>query len=379
MNSKVIEPILNGFLSNHESQKKIVNIRIEPNPVYFEDSRDSINLNFDFIIDNLIDSKVRIKFIKVAVYDDSDKLVTFRHLNHNGVGTPSIHTIGKFELDGKETIDVFNPFHRFPKDYPINHLRYMFTVLDVDENKEYYYGNVIVRPEYYEQKVSLTLPIKGLLTVLDGHDFYSHHRRFGMSIVRRMTENKFRSNFSRYGLDFTVVGNDGNTRKMKPVEYAQNYDFHFEDARTFYTDNVDVIAPADGKVVAVVNDLDDLYKTQFDMDNAIREDRISELAGNYVTIQHNEKEFSHLFHLKRDSISVTVGEFITKGQIIGKIGFSGASTTYSHLHYQLMDGPEFLVDNPLPCKFSDITIVKGSVKKRYDESVIDTGDFIYSE
>ncbi len=48
-----------------------------------------------------------IRFIKVAVYDKSDQLVTFKHLNHNGVGTPSIHTIGKYDLKSRETIDLF--------------------------------------------------------------------------------------------------------------------------------------------------------------------------------------------------------------------------------------------------------------------------------
>ena len=378
MNAESIEPELKGFLSNHQTSKKIIDIEIEPKTVYFEDARNGLNLNFDFILKNLTEPRFIIRFLKVAVYDSSGRLITFRHLNHNGVGTPSIHTIGKFEMAGKETIDIFNPFHQFPKDMPIDYLRYMFTFLDTAEKKEYYYGNIIVRPLLYAQQTKLSLPLRGILTILDGHDFYSHHRRFAMSIVRKVTENKFKSNFSRFGLDFTIIGSDGNTRRMKPEEYRKNYDFHFEDARRFYTDGADVLAPAKGEVVACVNDLDDLYDSKFDLDDAVKEDKIEEIAGNYLVIKHNDREFSHLFHLKKDSILVTLGEKVERGQTVGKVGFSGASTTYSHLHYQLMDGPDFLVDNPLPVKFSDVTLLIGSKKRKFDTLALDTGDLMIS-
>ena len=378
MNEEFTEPLLKGFLSDYESHRIIVDIKIEPKITYFEEGRDNFNLNFDFILRNLTESKVVIRFIKAAVYDKSDKLITFRHINHNGVGTPSIHTLGKYEMSEKETIDVFNPFHSFPKDIPINHLRYMFTFFDATEKKEYHYGNIIVRPCIYHQKTKLSLPLKGILTILDGHDFYSHHRRFAMSIVRKVTENKFRSNFSRYGLDFTIIGNDGNTRRMKPEEYKRNYDFHFDDVRKFYTDDADVYAPADGEIVACVNDLDDLYHSKFNMDEAIKEGKMEDIAGNYLVIKHNDTEFSHLFHLKKDSIIVKSGDKIERGQIIGKVGFSGASTTYSHLHYQLMDGPDFLADNPLPVKFSDVMLLIGSKKRQFAKLALDTGDLLIS-
>ena len=41
-----------------------------------------------------------------------------------------------------------------------------------------------------------------------------------------------------------------------------------------------------------------------------------------------------------------------------------------------MDGVNFLEDNPLPCKFSNVVIMRGSTEKRYKETILDTGDFI---
>lgn len=373
-----ITPKLQGFLSKHESVEKVVDISVEPNTVYFEEARDGVNLNFDFLLTGLTNRKLVIKFIKVAVYDETDTLVTFRHLNHNGVGTPGIYTIGKYEIDGTETLDVFNPFHRFSKDMKLGYLRYMFTFVDSETKEEFYYGNIIVKPIYYRQNVRLTLPLKGTLTILDGHDYYSHHRRFAMSIVRQVTHGKFTSNFSRYGIDFTVLGPDGNTRKMDESEFTQNYDFHFEDVTQFYTHGIDLIAPADGEIVDVVSTLEDLYEIPFNMDKAIAEDAIQELAGNYVIIKHNEKEFSHLFHLMKGSIPVQSGDKVVRGQKIGQVGFSGASTTYSHLHYQLMNGPHFLKDEALPFKFSNISLLRGSTLKGYEDLILDTGDIFRS-
>ena len=371
-------PALIGILSDHESEEKVVKIHAEPETVYFEEGRVSRNLNFDFVIEGLTNRELVLRFIKVAVYDEKGNLVTFKHVNHNAVGTAGIHTLGKHTIKGLELLDIFNPFHSFPIDLPVHRLRYMFTLVDTDTKEEFYYGNVTVYPGQYKQKVRLQIPMKGLLTILDGHDFYSHHRRFAMSLVRQVTNQKFASNFSRYGIDLTVVGPDGNTRRMAPGESIENYDFHFRDARDFYTHEATVFAPAEGAIVRVVDHLEDLYDTPFNMDAAIAKDAIEEIAGNYIVIKHNDGEYSHLFHLLKGSAKVSEGSEVKSGQEIAKVGFSGASTVYSHLHYQLMDGPNFLTDAALPCRFSDVTLLYGSRPVKYDLLSVDTGDFILS-
>jgi hypothetical protein len=341
-----------------------------------EEGRAANYLNFDFVLQGLSHRNLILKFIKVAVYGREDVLLTYRFLNHNAVGTPGIQTLGKIEITGEEKFDLLNPFYCFPVNMPIDYLRYMFTFLDKETKEEFYYGNVIVRPEVYQQKTRLQVPMKGLMTVLDGHDYYSHHRRFEMTIVRGFTAGVFDSNFSRYGLDFVLIGEDGNLSLLEQGAHKHNYDFHFNDARDFYTDKAPVFAPADGLVVGIANNLDDLYDGQFNMDQAVREGRVQDLAGNYVIIQHAEKEFSHLFHLLKGSISITVGEEVKAGQQVGLVGFSGAATTYSHLHYQFMDGPDFLKDQALPCKFTDVKLIENGELKHYPETALDTSDFI---
>ncbi len=94
------KPMLRGFLSDHVSQDKVVSIKTEPEIIYIEDARNTININFDFLIKGLTEKKLVINFIKVAVYDENNNLTTFKHLNYNGVGIPGIYIIGKYEIDG---------------------------------------------------------------------------------------------------------------------------------------------------------------------------------------------------------------------------------------------------------------------------------------
>jgi hypothetical protein len=367
---------LADFLSNHMSEEQVVSIKTEPATIYFEDARDSYGVNFDFILENQTDAELELKFIKVAAYDKQKNLVTYRYLNHNGVGTPGIHSLGNFELKAKEKSTLYNPFHSFSKSMEIAYLRYMFTYADKNTRQEYYYGNIVVTPVFYRQTVRLELPIKGTSTILDGHDYFSHHRRFSPTIVREFTNQQMLSNFSRYALDFVLIGENGSLRRLPDDALASSYDFHVNDATNFYSDKSIVYSPADGVVVEMENKLDDLYDSRFNMEKAVESEQVKSIAGNYLVIKHNDHEFSHLFHFLKDSIKVNKGQQVKAGQPLGLIGFSGAATTYSHLHYQLMDGQNFLTAESLPARFTNITLLLGKRKIHHAEVALDTGDII---
>lgn len=367
---------LADFLSSHISDEQVVSISTEPAKIYIEDARDSYNVNFDFVLENQTDNELMLKFIKVAVYDSRGNLITYRYLNHNGVGTPGIHSLGNFELKAKEKTTLYNPFYSFPKSMGISHFRYMFTYSDKNTGEEYYYGNLVVKPVLYNQTVQLQLPVKGTSTILDGHDYFSHHRRFSPTILREFTNNQITGNFSRFALDFVLIGENGSLRRLPNDALATSYDFHVNDATNFYSDKSLIHSPAEGTVVEVQNDLDDLYDSRFDLEEAIEAKQVKSIAGNYVIIQHNDHEFSHMFHFLKDSIKVREGQQVKAGQPLGLTGFSGAATTYSHLHYQLMDGQNFLTAESLPAKFSNITLLQGKKELHFAEVSLDTGDII---
>ncbi len=54
--------------------------------------------------------------------------------------------------------------------------------------------------------------------------------------------------------------------------------------------------------------------------------------ANYIIIYHNDGTFAHYFHLQQNGVTVSVGDRVNAGQIIGISGNTGWSTT-PHLHF----------------------------------------------
>jgi len=66
-------------------------------------------------------------------------------------------------------------------------------------------------------------------------------------------------------------------------------------------------------------------------------------SGNTVVLDHGFGVFTYYFHLDpKDFMTVSVGDFVKKGQMIGRIGNTGYSAGY-HLHWGLSVNNE-LVD-----------------------------------
>ena len=56
--------------------------------------------------------------------------------------------------------------------------------------------------------------------------------------------------------------------------------------------------------------------------------------GNYVMIEHGDGTITLYGHMAANSITVTAGNPVMQGQVIGKMGSSGRSTG-SHLHFEV--------------------------------------------
>lgn len=82
-----------------------------------------------------------------------------------------------------------------------------------------------------------------------------------------------------------------------------------------------VLAPFDGKVIEVV-DLNEKYGPS--------EEFINDL--NYITIQHQNGDFSQVAHLAKGSSKVKKGDTVTAGQQVATTGNSGWMTE-PHLHF----------------------------------------------
>ena len=79
------------------------------------------------------------------------------------------------------------------------------------------------------------------------------------------------------------------------------------------------------------------------------------VAGNYLVIDHGQGVYAMYAHLDVGSLRKKPGDPVRKREVIGKVGNTGHSTQ-PHLHFQLMDGPDFLRANGLPVAFENVPL-----------------------
>jgi hypothetical protein len=97
----------------------------------------------------------------------------------------------------------------------------------------------------------------------------------------------------------------------------------------YYAYNKPVIAPADGIVEEIVDEVGE---------NEIGHVDLEHNWGNTIILRHAELLYSKLSHLKKGSFKVAVGDTVKKGQVIGACGNSGRSPV-PHIHFQLQGTP----------------------------------------
>ncbi|MBK7862265.1 MAG: M23 family metallopeptidase [Archangiaceae bacterium] len=170
--------------------------------------------------------------------------------------------------------------------------------------------------EDYVPKVELKLPFRGTWTVLWGGRTWEVNRHSSVADMRYATD-----------LWMLKKGSSCTGDCTKNEQY--------------FCWGKPVVAPADGTVVFVESSRPDNRPNAPDPNN---------LFGNHVVIDHGNSEYSLLAHLHRGSVVVKKGEKVTVGEIIAVAGNSGMSTE-PHLHYQLMDGPDWSTAQGLPARF----------------------------
>jgi hypothetical protein len=81
------------------------------------------------------------------------------------------------------------------------------------------------------------------------------------------------------------------------------------------------------------------------------------LAGNHV-ITASGSDYALYAHLAPGSVSVSKGETILAGQLVGRVGHTGNSTA-PHLHFHLMDRADPLTAKGIPCAFAAYLVHRG--------------------
>ncbi|SEH16543.1 Peptidase family M23 [Natronorubrum sediminis] len=187
------------------------------------------------------------------------------------------------------------------------------------------YRGSIPGPETDEQHGSYRLPVDGTWTVVNG------------SLEREYSHSWFPVN-QRYAYDFVITDDDGHSATVEGPTAVENY----------YCYDEPVLAPADGTVVDASDD-DPEAAHGGGLSHLLKRD----IRGNYVVIQHAPDEYSSLVHLVPNSVAVEPGDYVERGQQIGRCGHSGNSSE-PHLHFQVQDHPNFAVAASLPITFEGV-------------------------
>jgi murein DD-endopeptidase MepM/ murein hydrolase activator NlpD len=81
------------------------------------------------------------------------------------------------------------------------------------------------------------------------------------------------------------------------------------------------------------------------------------ILGDHVMVRSGDVVAAFV-HLAPDSVAVREGQVVRAGDVIGRVGHTGNSTT-PHLHFQLMDSADPLVARAVPCAFRSYEVLRG--------------------
>ncbi len=112
-----------------------------------------------------------------------------------------------------------------------------------------------------------------------------------------------------------------------------------------YSDyGADVLAVANGKVISVLNNLDDQIPGRLPEPSSIT---IETVDGNHVVLDLGGGRFAFYAHLQKNSVRVRPGDSVKKGAVLGKLGNTG-NTSAPHLHFHIMNRPSPMAADGIP-------------------------------
>lgn len=127
----------------------------------------------------------------------------------------------------------------------------------------------------------------------------------------------------------------------------------------------EVYAPCDGEIIKAEDGYKERPRVHLASDlfvalkNAYafnpEKDDLRSVAGNYIIMKCSDHVYAAFAHLQTGSVTVSAGQVVRKGDVLGKVGHSGNSTA-PHLHFQLMNSSDLLSAKGIPCAFEQYDV-----------------------
>lgn len=112
----------------------------------------------------------------------------------------------------------------------------------------------------------------------------------------------------------------------------------------------DLLAVAEGTVVATRDGMPE--ETPFKPVLSVKAPE--DYGGNHVIIEIAPEVFAVYAHIQTGSVAVKAGDRVKAGHVVGRLGNSG-NTTAPHLHFAILDKPNFFAGRSLPFVIDSFT------------------------
>lgn len=126
----------------------------------------------------------------------------------------------------------------------------------------------------------------------------------------------------RFAIDYVLVDSAFKTSRGDPLRNE-----------SYYAENVDVLAVADGIVVAT---RDSIPENVPGVNSRAVPITLETVGGNHVILDIGSGRYAFYAHVRPGSLRVKVGDRVKRGAVLAKLGNSGNSTE-PHLHFHLAD------------------------------------------
>ncbi|WP_194397598.1 M23 family metallopeptidase [Microbacterium atlanticum] len=158
----------------------------------------------------------------------------------------------------------------------------------------------------------------------------------------------------RFAIDASRI--DVASTRARGYEALVEVDGDPDDNESYRAYGAPVLAVADATVVAVHSTDPDTAPGTLPLGPGFT---LANLGGNLIALELVPDLFAVYYHLVPGSPTVRVGDTVTKGQEIARLGNSGNSSA-AHLHFQLSRTPLIFSSESVPYVFEEFTVV-GSI------------------
>jgi murein DD-endopeptidase MepM/ murein hydrolase activator NlpD len=178
----------------------------------------------------------------------------------------------------------------------------------------------------------------------------------------------------RFAYDLLKVDARGPGLRYHPAGILRGF-FIGVRTRDCYAWGAEIHAPFDGEVVSAadgvaergwIHPLRELI-VAFKNTVTFSPARLRSLLGNYVIMRRGDV-FAAFAHLAPGSVAVAPGQSVWNGDVLGRVGHTGNSTT-PHLHFQLMDSTDLMHARGVPCAFRTYEIMRNGSWERVEKGI----------